>query len=600
MAIVLKRFSALGPGRKPAEAFFGEARTLIRGPSETGKSHIYDCLWYMLGGSSSPETFPQLEGYDQLELIFQHEGHEYVIRRAMSGGGAAIFVRLKGAQALEPVNEDLGELLVRLSGAEGMLVLRNLSKKGPVTGDDLRHWALLSQPGIISKNPTSGPNGPSAPKRRSSFSLFLTGQDDSAVEVKKSTAEVERLNGQLASATANLERIQAGIPTGIDRTETREALDRVDLQLSAVSSALDMRSGALKALRQRLGDANGELKAASNERTAALTMKERFQLLDRKYLSDMARLGATAEGISFYEVLPETPCPLCGTPVEQQVDPNDLKPRAPSKYQQAIAAELRKIQTLREGLQQSINYETSRAARASAVEALASDTLEGIQKEEQYELLMARLEFEGSPRELADSHTRLSSMLAIFDEEERLSAEIKRLKAAKVQPKVTVTRSVSESSGAVAGLAREMLSTWGFASIKSVHIDPAKCDLVIDGRDRLSYGAGTRALFLAAMTIALMAHALDEGFPHLGVVVVDSPLKAYADPTLRGSDGEVAVATVTDQFYAWLSEWSGPGQIVVLENEKVTAETAAVLDPIEFSGSHTEGRQGFYPPRSSV
>jgi hypothetical protein len=40
------------------------------------------------------------------------------------------------------------------------------------------------------------------------------------------------------------------------------------------------------------------------------------------------------------------------------------------------------------------------------------------------------------------------------------------------------------------------------------------------------------------------------------------------------------------------------GTIVVLENEKVIAEPAAVFDPIEFSGSYTEGRQGFYPPRS--
>lgn len=43
-------------------------------------------------------------------------------------------------------------------------------------------------------------------------------------------------------------------------------------------------------------------------------MRERFMLLDLKYASDLARLGATDEGIAFFQALAETPCPLCGTP----------------------------------------------------------------------------------------------------------------------------------------------------------------------------------------------------------------------------------------------------------------------------------------------
>ncbi|MEL4419783.1 hypothetical protein, partial [Shewanella algae] len=82
---------------------------------------------------------------------------------------------------------------------------------------------------------------------------------------------------------------------------------------------------------------------ASTELAGATSMRERFALLDLKYSSDLARLGATDEGIAFFQALPETPCPLCGTPVEQHADPDSLKPRAPSKYRRAIAAEAEKI-----------------------------------------------------------------------------------------------------------------------------------------------------------------------------------------------------------------------------------------------------------------
>lgn len=75
---------------------------------------------------------------------------------------------------------------------------------------------------------------------------------------------------------------------------------------------------------------------------------------------------------------------------------------------------------------------------------------------------------------------------------------------------------------------------------------------------------------------------------------LDSPLKAYADPT-RTVNPDVSVSTVTQRFYSWLATWNGPGQIVILENEKIDPATADVLRPLQFTGLNTEGRPGFYP-----
>lgn len=95
------------------------------------------------------------------------------------------------------------------------------------------------------------------------------------------------------------------------------------------------------------------------------------------------------------------------------------------------------------------------------------------------------------------------------------------------------------------------------------------------GELRLDFGAGKRAVFLAALTIAVMAHSVEAKHPHLGFVVIDSPLKSYADPKSK-EQRDVAASTVTDQFYLWLSRWSGSGQVVILENQDIKEDDGGV------------------------
>lgn len=606
MAITLKKLSARGPGVVPAEVSFNPIRTLIRGPSDTGKSHIYDCLWFLLGGTTALEQFPESSGYDSLELLFTAGEHEFVVRKGMAGGAAAVFVRRDelwvgedDSNPWERVEQDLSQLLVKLSGAEGKKVLHNRSKKAAITGDDLRHWALLSQTSMIAKELASGPKQ-LAPKRIASFSLFLTGLDDSAVETYLSTSEKDQIAGQLKSAEMDLRRTAAGIPSDADRAATVKALARVEEGLDRLSTQHEARSSVLRELRQRISSEGDKLSEASTRLASATTIRERFLLLEQKYSSDIARLGATDEGIAFFEVLPETACPLCGTLVELHIDSADLSPRTPKKYRSAIAAEANKIRELRAGLLQSLGHEEVRIAEVTADVQRLSASLETLEREEDEVLQTAGHEFDVAPRQLVEQHTQLSSLLDAFDEVERLTQEIDRLTEAKKQKKTPLNRNIGSNGDEVGTYAREMLVAWGFTSIQSVHVDAEAGDLVLEGRRRTSYGAGKRGIFRSALTIALMKHALKMGHPHLGAVVLDSPLKAYAQKESTDTDRDVPLATVNESFYVWLSKWSGPGQIVVLENEPVNPTVAAVLQATEFTDDHSEGRQGFYPPRGGI
>jgi hypothetical protein len=598
MAIILTTLKAVGVDREDAEIPFDAKRQVIRGPSETGKSYIRDCLWYMLGGEKPPKGIPLAEGYQQLQLRLAADGNQYEVRRGLSGGGEAIYHRPLNnpdASAFEPLEDDLGDLLVKLSKAAGKQILRNQSDRGPVTGDDLRHWSLWSQTEIPGEDPTSG-QGYATTKRISSFNLFLSGTDDAAIQVNKTKAEVDRIKGQLTSAEAALERTKAGLPDDVKREDVTDALERVDRTLAAMTTQYEARSTLLKQMRRDIADTSDVLTRIANARNHAKSMVARFELLEQKYSNDLARLGATNEGVAFFQELPSVPCPLCGTPTEMQVDPQDLTPAAPAKYRVAIAAEADKIRSLRSGLLSALLRETQRYDTLRVEAERVAQLLNGLQRQEALAIEGSRIEFDADPKTLAFRRSDLTAQLAIFDEVERVTAEIARLKASSVRKRLVVNRDGGTHGRAVADRSKALLESWGFADIENIALDAEECDLVINDRPRLSYGAGRRALYLSSLVIALMEHALQEGHPHLGVVVIDSPLKAYADPRFQEST-DVPLARVTDKFYAWLSNWSGNGQIIVLENEEVADATAEILKPIEFSGVPGLGRPGFFPHR---
>lgn len=470
-----------------------------------------------------------------------------------------------------------------------------MSDRGAVTGDDIRHWALWSQTAILSENPTSG-EGFAVTKRTASFNLFLTGVDDAKVELRKKTSEVERIKGQLSSAEDALTRVQAGLSKDSKRGDVADALERVDEVLVAMSTQYDQRAAKLRELRREIADASQQLARATNGRNHAQSMIGRFELLEQKYSNDLERLGAANEGVAFFEELPAVPCPLCRTPTNAQAETQEVKPETAARYRAAINAEAGKIRGLRIGLLTALEGERRRLRSwQTDVDKFGSE-LSALQNREALVLQGTRIEFSADPKQLAIRRTELSAQLAIFDEMERLHIEIERLKKQKLRPKIQVSRDGGTSGRTVADAALGYLELWGFTDIENISLDAEACDLVLNDRTRLSFGAGLRALYLSALVIALMEHALKEGHPHLGVVVIDSPLKAYADPD-SDETHNVPVATVTDKFYEWLADFSGRGQIIVLENERISGETAQKLKPIQFTKKPGVGRSGFYPHR---
>jgi hypothetical protein len=68
MTVKLVSLVATGPDKPEARVNFRNPAMLVRGASDTGKSYIRDCLWYLLGGDKLPKKIPEAFGYDLLTL----------------------------------------------------------------------------------------------------------------------------------------------------------------------------------------------------------------------------------------------------------------------------------------------------------------------------------------------------------------------------------------------------------------------------------------------------------------------------------------------------------------------------------------------------
>jgi hypothetical protein len=102
-----------------------------------------------------------------------------------------------------------------------------------------------------------------------------------------------------------------------------------------------------------------------------------------------------------------------------------------------------------------------------------------------------------------------------------------------------------------------------------------------------------RSVLHSAFTTTLARYCHINGTPHVGFVVLDSPVVTSRDPIEEpvGNDVDMT-STVVDRFYRSMLDF--PGQAVIIENGDPPADVVAECRAYRFVGPGT-GRSGFFP-----
>ena len=319
----------------------------------------------------------------------------------------------------------------------------------------------------------------------------------------------------------------------------------------------------------------------------------RFELLNDHYQVDLERLAAIEESGSLFVHFERTPCPLCGSPPDEQhqveVCDGDVE-----SIVIAATAEIAKVEKLSIELAQTTTDLKVEVEDLILQKERLDEEIQSCNQEIQditSPLKEAQNTFSGIFRLSSNMQRVIDLFNRIVELQERKSTlYVKTDKSNSVSIQTDISTSVLND---FALKIQNLLQTWNFPGSNQVYFDEKLRDIVIDGQHRTSRGQGLRAITHAAMTIGLMEFCKERNLSHPGFVVLDSPLLAYYKP--EGSEDSLQGSDLKNRFYDYLAKNHSDSQIIIIENEHPPSDIEGSITSTIFTRNPNKGRYGFFP-----
>ncbi|MEZ6033555.1 MAG: AAA family ATPase [Planctomycetaceae bacterium] len=367
MTLRLTRLKVTGPGKPAAEINFSSPLTVISGASGTGKSHVYQCLVFMLGGSNPPESIPEANGYDCVRLeILGDNSMPFALERGSSGGNfrkydlqsrdsaeaAKSVVVLKSTHKAGKSDTVSHFLLSNCNLTDRQIRVDQYGTKGSLSFTDVRNFIMVDEERIITRgSPVVGVQYTTSTREKSVFGLLLNGVDDSAIEpVEKDDTRKARLSVEARL----LEEITAETPDALtsqllDTSEIDNRLDKLTRSIEEATQSISAAQSEISELETRRREAWESLQPVRSRQMFVASQLDRFSLLQSYYDSDHDRLQAMVEAEDEFSGLNETDCPLCGRTPQELPDLPPLKATLVA-FAEACEQEVVKIRSLKQDL----------------------------------------------------------------------------------------------------------------------------------------------------------------------------------------------------------------------------------------------------------
>ncbi|BBV00353.1 hypothetical protein AB6H26_08415 [Providencia hangzhouensis] len=600
MTISIHELVVTGPDKVPARLKLNGKSHLVFGPTDTGKSYIVECLRYCFGGSQKPKGVGFSDGYTRAAAqISLSNSHFFTLFRNLLNGEEAVY---EGFHESPPQSEialenNISELLQIWCGAVGVKILIKSGKLGNLTAGDLRRVSIFDEIETLNNVSFEGKDTNLKTRNKSALAMILSGSDDSEIILPTSTNDRNIAKGHAEAIDEQINSLLADVPEGLSLKDAQESLLKVTAEIEVINHHISSHASELAELRNTRLRIDKERRQQFQKFAALKEAENRFQLLDKKYVSDQQRLQAISIAASIADSFEIRPCPLCYTDIQHQLRHQDQDTPTPMLLL-AAHAENEKISGLREGLKEALNDVLINLDEIS--NALKQNEREALENEQKQDALLApqNTNMKYGLETLSDRKVALSMAIADLLRVDNLRIRLAEMKGKSKRKKQTIDRDMAESSTALCKRIKALLDDWGVPDVDSVYFDDSVSDININQRKRTSYGKGKRGIFLTAYMVALMERATANGHPHLGFTIIDSPVVTYKDPKYgtNSDDEELLDESVKDRFYTWLANRTEPGQILILENEEPNLETLNSLNFTEFVGPKgVPGRLGFFP-----
>jgi hypothetical protein len=610
--LTLTHLTFIGTNVSVATVSFGPGTTVVRGPSDTGKSFIVDAIDFMLGASRLKEI-PERSGYSTVLLgLLLPSDDQVTLSRSVNGGAIGLYDGDVRSGPLDPPprtlaekhsatgEENLSRFLLRHIDLDDKRVRRNArNETKSLSFRNVKHLCVVDETQMQSETPPALSGRPTDKTAEiSTLKLLLQGEDDSDLIAVQSKAE----RNQVTNAKSEvIDELLAGLDERVssagEPAELRAQVARLNETVSQQNAAIADLTESRRALAGEVAELDREGRDARQRAGDVDALMSRFRLLSAKYGSDLDRLEMIAEAGTLLGFVRPGTCMFCGAEPEHQ-HLNNHVPQDSTHFGESVSSEQRKTAAL----------------NADLLEALADLGREGDELTAGITALSASADgLRGELRQLdqaiAPQHVDLTELLTTRSTVERYLADydqIEKLNAMKVA--IAADRN-AETAAAAAGLElgtlsdfsraiSQRLQAWGVPDADRIRYDRSEQDLVSGDQLRAAHGKGVRAILHAAFTMGLAQFCLDHDLPHPGFVVLDSPLVTYRPPDQgeQANPDDTLDESVAARFYADIQE-SFSGQIVIMENMDPPDALKEESVDVPFTKTTDLGRYGFFPKR---
>lgn len=598
-----------GDGVADAAVSFGPGANVLAGASDTGKSYLVRCLDYILGGDAMEKRIPQAEPYSQLLVEFRNPAGEHLtLERSLAGGDLAAYRAgledLAGAEAEKVAAsrsgrseaKDVTAVLFEFAGiSEARLRKDAKGVTQRLTIRTMLAMILVDEIAVIDEtSPVLGRASFDQTARKRAFAYMLTGKDDSGVIAAERKDIVNaRLGAQLGVIDDLLRPLEERLKA---RPADDDSIERTEEAIASRAAALADHSAERDGLEDERREALADLRRAETQTLAIDQLLQQYGLLDDRYRTDLDRLDFIADASHFFDGLQEVRCPLCDQIMSadhshtaaERSEPIYASARAEAGKILALRTDLAAATTtLRQRREVRAGESADRSHRIKQIDERLAALAPAMQdaSEQLERLLERRLRLEAARSDEAMA----SSLRHMREEAERAAAEGQGTAKKWEDLPGTALRAFCDE-------VEHVLKEWNWKGPGRVEFDQSRYDIIVDGQARQSRGKGLRAILYSAFVIGLLRYCEARQRPHLGVVVLDSPLTSYK----KGSGGSAEAPVSIDieaAFWASLTAFKGSGQLIVIENKEPPDQVADAVHYEWFAGEDgPEGqRAGFIP-----
>lgn len=590
---IIKKLELSGSNVETKTIQFEKGLNVIFGSSDTGKTFIFQCINYMLGGSTPPKSIPESENYNLIGLVLEtFEGKEYKLERSLQGGNFNLFdSSTSNSRVLKASNqsnaETISSFLLNICNLHGKKIRNN--NKGKVQNlyfQNLKKYFAIDEVGIVTEKSllTTGQYTEET-FDKNTLKFLLTEEDDSSIVSSQEDDSIDFKKGKLELYNELISQLNEDLKDS-EYEKIDEQIEKLD---GSIKNYKDIYLTSKTELNKYDNEKDSLVKAIYLQENELINKQEiltRAQLLKKQYISDVARLKATLEAGQYLDDTQNLNCPICDSDIKEIVNIQELT--------KATNAEIVKITLLLKELEESQKIYTSEKDEIENKLESNKKHLNKVVIKIQNEIKVFLEDLSKNIKTYSDKKQELSRIKTL---KEKLDEYVLKRDAINITDKKKGASKVvfqELTSALMAPIVQEIediLKKISFDNPENSKIGFSETllDFVIGKKNRKDYGKGYRAILYASFVIALLQYLRNKSF-QIGFVLIDSPLNPYK-PDEKTDDG-VVPNNLAENFYRYLYSNVKHEQVILIENTSLPEDLKPNVNYYEFNREN-----GFLPKK---